>query len=482
MNQSAIGTDPELRPSSSEAQPDVANRSWWSRECGGRDVMRLAMPLVISTMSWTIMNFVDRMFLLWHSSDEMAAATPAGLLVFTFMCFPLGVASFANTFVAQYEGSQNRHRVGRIVWQGVWIGVVAAPLFMLTIPFAAWVYRYSSHPPEVQLLEMSYYRISCWGAGAAISGAALSSFFTGRGQTRVVMCVDGGAAILNMLLDYAFIFGKFGASEMGIAGAAWATVISIWLKTLVFGALIFSRKYEDDYHIRRGLGFDGRLMRRLFYFGSPEGLRMFVEISALTGFLLLVGGLGHAALAATTLAFNINSVAFIPLIGMGIAVSTMVGQQLGENREHLAARATITALVISLVYTVVVAVLYLGFPNLLLKGHSLGTEAEDFADLRHTTIVLLRFVAAYCTIDAVYIIFLSAIKGAGDTRFVLVATILLAPIPVVATWVGLRYLDWGLIGCWFVLTVWVTMNGIVYGVRYWQGRWRRMRVIEPELI
>ena len=85
-------------------------------------MLALALPLVISTASWTLMNFVDRMFLLWHSPGAMAAAMPAGMLHFTMICFPLGVASYVNTFVAQYHGAGRPERIGTALWQGTRIG------------------------------------------------------------------------------------------------------------------------------------------------------------------------------------------------------------------------------------------------------------------------------------------------------------------------------------------------------------------------
>lgn len=456
--------------------------SWWTRACGGREVLSIALPLVISTMSWTLMNLVDRMFLLWHSQEEMAAAAPAGFLLFTWMCLPIGIAAYANTFVAQYYGSGNPDRIGVAVWQAVILACLVAPLFFLTIPVAEQLFRFGKHPPQVQIHELTYYRVVCVSAGAAICSAALSTYFTGRGETRVVMVVDVGAAIVNVVLDYLFVFGHAGFPEGGIEGAAWATTISQWGKTFVYFGLILVSSDARRCQVRAGMRLDNRLLGRLIYFGGPDGLRMLVEMSALTGFLMLLGRLGEQALAATTLAFNINGVAFIPLIGMGIAVSTLVGQHLGQDRVDLAARATTTALVISMAYTILMAVVYLGIPDLLLSGHAWGASAEEFGALRDVTTVLLRFVAIYCVMDAFFIIFLSAIKGAGDMQFVLLATILMAPLPVVSAWIGLRYFGWGLMGCWTVLTIWITLNGLIYAARYLQGNWRTMRVIEPELL
>ena len=211
---------------------------------------------------------------------------------------------------------------------------------------------------------------------------------------------------------------------------------------------------------------------------------MMTEVAMLTGFIIVVGKLGDLPLAATTLAFNINGIGFVPLIGIGIAVSTLVGRQLGDNNVDLAGRTASSALVIALVYTALMAVLYLGFPELLLFGHALGSggaSSPEFRELGEMATGLLRFVAVYCALDAVYIVYLGVVKGAGDTRFVFLVSLALSPVPVVASWVGIEYFGWNLNHCWIVLTAWVMLNGMVYWLRYRQGKWRTMRVVEPEL-
>ena len=90
-------------------------RYWYTRPAGGQDAIRIALPLVISTSSWTMLHFIDRMMLFWHSSDSLAAALPAGLLNFTFVCFFLGVAAYTNSFVAKYYGARRHERIGLAV-------------------------------------------------------------------------------------------------------------------------------------------------------------------------------------------------------------------------------------------------------------------------------------------------------------------------------------------------------------------------------
>ncbi|OHB66623.1 MAG: hypothetical protein A2V70_00790 [Planctomycetes bacterium RBG_13_63_9] len=455
--------------------------NWWRRPCGGREVLVLALPLVISTASWSVMNFADRMFLLWFSTRAMAAAMPAGVLYFSLICFPLGVAMYVNTFVAQYHGAGRPHRIGPVVWQGVRIGVFVMPVFLLTIPLAPTVFAIAGHEGQVACLEVIYYQILCFGAAAQVIAAAMSCFFTGRGRMRVVMVVDASAALLNVVLDYAWIFGHLGFPAMGIEGAAWATVVSQWFRVVVYWRLMMRPVHWERYQLVAGRRFDAALLRRLLRFGGPNGLQFFVEVSAFAMFILLVGRLGENAMAATTLAFNVNNLAWVPMLGMGIALTTMVGQQLGRNRPDLAARATWTAFWMAQAYLCTMAVLYVAVPDLFLLGHASGTTPQQFTELRNVTVVLLRFVAAYSLLDAINIIFVSAIKGAGDTRFVLLVSTVMSPVPVAATWLGIVYLDWGLLWCWAVVTAWVCALAIVYLARFLQGRWRMMRVIEPPI-
>jgi MATE family multidrug resistance protein len=457
-------------------------KGWWTRPCGGSEVFRLAIPLIISTASWTVMNFIDRMLLLWHSNEEMAAAMPAGMVHFAVVCFPLGVAQYVNTFVAQYHGAGRPERIGPAVWQGARFGLFCIPIYLAMIPLAPWLFRISGHEPLLASLESVYFQTAAFGAGAEIIAAAMAAFFTGLGRNRVVMVIDSLASLMNAVLDYAWIFGHFGFPEWGIEGAAWATVVSLWFRVFAYFAWMMLPRYRHAHQLWHGRHYDGAIFRRLLRYGGPNGLQLLVEIAGFTLFLLLVGNLGPQPLAATTLAFNVNLLAFMPMLGLGVALSTMVGQQLGRNDPKLAARATWTSLWMAEIYMGVMAAVYVLLPEVILMGHAAGTTHQQFDELRATTIVLLRFVAAYCLFDALNVIFVSALKGAGDTRFIMLTSIFVTPLPLVAAWIGICYYNAGLLWCWTTMTIWVCALGIIYISRFLQGHWRHMRVIEPELI
>ncbi len=471
-----------------------APTSWWARPCGGREVVQLAFPLVVSTISWTLMNFIDRTFLTWFDKDAMAAAMPAGAVSFSAICLPMGVASYVGTFVAQYNGSKQYHKMGLIVWQGVWLAVAAVPLFFLLHQLAPALFSGVGHPEGIANYEIVYFRALQFGAPAVVIAAATSGFFSGREETSVIMKVDASTSLLNVVLDYLWIFGYFGFPQMGIVGAALATVVSSWIRVFIYLALMFRRDRDSvdvaestdrsaneitgQFGVRADCRFDWPMMTRLIRYGGPNGLQMFIEMSAFSAYLLLVGTLGTTELAATTLAFNVNQIAFVPLLGLGFAVSILVGNQIGKQRPDLASRATFTTLTIALGYGLVMAALYWLVPGAFLVLHELGADAEEFAEIRDMTVILLRFVAVYCIVDAGLIVFASAIKGAGDTKFVLIAAMIMSPIPVILGWIGIHRWNWTINHFWVLITIWIFAQGLVYFGRFMQGKWRTMKVVE----
>jgi len=453
--------------------------TWWSRPCGGREVLNIALPLMISTGSFAVMLFADRMFLLWHSPAEMAASMPAGTLYWAVLCFPLGIVGYANSFVAQYHGARRADRIGAVTWQAFRIGMLTVPLYLCLIPLAPLLFHAAGHEPPVRDYEIVYFQVLMWGAGAAVVSEALSAFFTGRGVTRVVMWVNVAASLLNVLLDYLWVFGYLGFPEMGITGAAWATVASVWFKLGVLWWLMHRPAERQEFQLERR-ELDWPLLKRLLYYGTPSGLQLVVEAGGFTIMMLAMARFGETAMAATTLAFNVNMVAFVPMVGVAIAVSTLVGQQLTQGRPDLAARATWTALLLALAYNLPFAVGYVAVPRMFMVGHAAGLEAAEFAEIETLAVFLLRFVAAYCLFDATQILFSAAIKGAGDTWFVLGNTFVAAASAVLIGLVGTR-LGGGLIWWWIVITGWLCLLGVTFVARFLQGKWQQMRIIEPDL-
>ena len=269
---------------------------------------------------------------------------------------------------------------------------------------------------------------------------------------------------------------------MGVAGAAWATNATLWIKAAIYVVLLLRRHNQLEFGAREGLRLDRALCRRLLSFGFPSGAQMQLDVLGFTAFVMLVGRIGAAEFEATSLAFSISTLAFMPVWGIGMAGSILVGQRLGENQPQLAERSTHTALQVALTYMGCVSLLYLIVPDAFLYGFFLYADySPELRDQVYAMAVnLLRFVAAYNMFDAVLMVFVNALKGAGDTRYILKASFVMAIALAVLTWTSVEELHWGIYPCWALVTAWVWVFGVIFWLRFRGGKWKSMRVIEQD--
>ncbi len=452
----------------------------WNAEGGYCQLLTIAFPLILSTGSWSLQHFVNGIFLTWYSPEAVAAATPAGLLSFTLMTPFIGTAGYISTFVAQYSGAQRPARIGPTVWQGLYASLGGALLMALLIPLADPLFRLVGHAPAIQDLEIAYFRILCMGAFPAIASPALAGFFSGRGATWPVLWVNLLTAVVNIALDYFLIFGAGIFPRLGIVGAANATNVAATVGMLAYGFLVIRGEHAHRYRILTGWRLEPALFSRLIRFGLPSGVQFFLDMAGFTVFLLIVGRLGTVSLAATNIALNINTLAFMPMIGLGMAVSILVGQELGRNDPGLAERCVGSGLRLTLLYMGVVATLYLSTPGLFLAPYGLYADPEAFEEIRRLSVILLRFVAIYSLFDALSIVYAAGLRGAGDTWIVMyLMGGLSLGVLIVPGYVAIEILGGGILTGWTIATVYVCLLGLAFWLRFRSGRWRSMRVIEP---
>jgi MATE family multidrug resistance protein len=454
-------------------------RERWRRPGGGGELLRLAWPLIVSNGFMTLQLTIDRVFLSRLSSDDVAAAMPAVMIFWTVFALPQNTAAYVTTFVAQYVGAERPHRVGAVVWQALYFSVAAGVAFLALWPLAPWLMGLGGHSPNLQALETTFFRCLCWAALPGLLVATTSGFFAGRGSSGTVMLINAVGFVVNAWLDYALIFGNLRFPALGIAGAGWATVAGNTAAAAIGLGLMFGARRRDEYQMLAGWRFDAALMRRLLRFGLPSGFQWALDGLAFSVFVILVGKLGSAELAATSIAVTLNLLAFLPTMGLGQAVAVLVGQRLGEERPDLAERSTWTGFGLAWVLMTGVALSYVLVPDLLLEVFRTQEEAATSWEAVAVLVpVLLRFVAIYCLFDSMNLIFSFALRGAGDTRFVTMAALGLSwPLMVLPAWAA-WYFDWGLYWAWTFASAYIIVLGFVLLARFRRGRWRTMRVIE----
>lgn len=452
----------------------------WSRPNGYRDVLAISLPLVASMGSITLMQFTDRVFLANYSVDAIAAALPAGIVSFTSLSFFMGVANYTNAFVAQYTGARAFHRVGASVWQGIYFSLLSAILLACLFFVSGTLFDFIGHSPHIRSLEVTYFNILILGAGLVVLGSAMACFYTGRGLTRTVMLVYMAGATVNIPLDYCLINGVGPFPELGIVGAAIATVAASATIVLAFGLLILSPTNRARFGTWEKRAFDKDLFRRLLRFGMPSGIQFFLEIFGFTFFIQMVGRLGDLELAASNIVLSIETLAFLPMVGFHIGTATLVGQAVGRSRPEDGVYSTTSALHITLAYMMLIASLFVLAPEPLLSlFRSSETTPEQYAGIMDLGVILLRFVAVFCFFDGLNLIFSGAIKGAGDTRFIMWAIAALSlGVMIIPIYVAVEVLKAGIYTAWILVTFYVCALGVAFMLRYRQGKWKTMRVIE----
>ncbi|MGD9136787.1 MAG: MATE family efflux transporter [Desulfobacterales bacterium] len=445
-----------------------------------REVLRVSMPLVISMTTTVVMTFTDRVFLANYSIDAIAAALPAGIISYVFLVFFADTAGYANVIVAQYTGAGTLHRVGNALWQAIYFALIAW-LLMAGLSFAAApLFRWVGHSAEVQQLEVIYFRVLCLGSGIHVIGMSFSSFFTGRGVTRPVMIIYIIAMLVNVPLDYALINGIWIFPELGMMGAALATVFSWASATLMLGVMVFARENDRTFKTRKNYQFDSDLFRRLLRYGVPSSLQFSLDVLAFGFFVLMVGRVGKVELVVTNIAIALDSVSFRPLSGFALGTSTLVGQALGRNRPDEAVDAARATMVIVASYITVFILAYTLIPQPLLEiFRPRDISPEDFTAIKGMGVVVLRFVAAYLLLDGLYMISTAVLKGAGDTRFVMwsmgVLSIFGMMLPV---YIGIEYFGRGIYFAWACTVFFLFQLAAVTYWRFYKGKWKTMRVIE----
>ena len=386
---------------------------------GATELLRLAWPLILSNSFWALQIFMERVLLGWAGGDQVGAALATAILFWTPMALFQNTSNYATTFVAQYTGAGRPRRVGPVVWQSLYFSLAAGVVFLAMASAAETVVAWVGHSPHLQVLEAPYFRCLCFAAPSFLIIASAVSFFAGRGDSRTVLLINAVGLVVNAATAWTLIFGRFGFPPLGIVGAGLATVTGGSTSALLALILLFRRRYRAEFGTIAGWRFDPALFARLMRFGLPNGIGAALDTLGLALFTLFIGRMGDAELDATSVAFALNMVTFLPLIGIGQAVEILVGRRLGENDPATAARSTWAGVVCALLIAGVAAAAYVCFPVPMAElFHSEGPQWER---VRAMAPPLLRFVAVYCLFDAMGLVFSCALRGAGDTRFVTIA-------------------------------------------------------------
>lgn len=455
------------------------------------EMARIALPSVVTMTSYTLMQFIDTLMVSRITPADpvyVAAQGNGGMLVWQVIAAVLGIVTIINTFVSQHLGAGRPEAGPRYAWAGIYM---SAAFGLLMFPFAlAMPAIFGAYGHEGQLLELEveYGQIVAIGGGVVLAGRALHHYFFGLHRPGVVMVSAIIGNVVNIVINYALIFGHFGMPEMGVAGAAVGTVIGGVFELGIPMLVFLGPKMNRELRTRAAARCGWAPFRDIIRLGWPGGLMMANEMFCwgylMTNLLVRAGEAagedGGVHNAAGWIALRYMHMSFMPAVGMSIAVTAMIGKCMGMGRPDLAAKRAWLGLGITVAYMGAMAVVFVVFREPLVRLFVPAETSPELIDeiVRVGALVMIA-AAVFQIFDAIAIVMSAALRGAGDTVWPGLVTVGLswgclvlgghAMIAIVP--------HWGSVGPWIGAAAFIIILGVVLLVRFMIGDWRKIDVV-----
>jgi len=429
----------------------------------------LGLPLVGSHVAQMSITLIDTLMLGWYDVDALAAQVLAGTMFFVFFIFGSGFAWAVMPKVAQAEGANDERGARRTTRMGLWasimFGVAVMPLFLWAEP----VLLALGQTPELAAMGADYLAIAGWGIFPALMVMTLKSFLAALEKTQAVLWITVAAVFANALVNYALIFGNWGAPELGIVGAAWASLVVQVLSFVLIVAYAQIATPEHQLFVRFWRA-DWEAFGEVFRLGWPIGITALAEVGLFAASSVMMGWLGTLPLAAHGIAMQVISLAFMVHLGLSNAATVRAGRAYGRGDISGLRHGAYTVFAMSVVVAVVAVVIFLTIPEVLLSAFLDPTD-PDAPAVMAIGVGLMAAAALFQLVDAAQVMALGVLRGVQDTRVpMLIAGVAYWVIGVPASYVLGISLGYGGVGIWLGLALGLAVAAVLLIWRFlrWQ--------------
>ncbi|MBT71761.1 MAG: MATE family efflux transporter [Gammaproteobacteria bacterium] len=437
--------------------------------------------MVVSQGAFAVMIFTDRYFMSQIDPTHMAASLGGGVAVFFSFCFFSGLFSYANAMAAQYLGAGQTDKCPKVVTQGIIMTVMCSPLLVIITYFVSGIFEAMGHDPQQVELERSYYIILMMGVVVTLSKICISSYFAGIGRTYIVMVCDVCGLIINIPLCYIMVFGKLGFPALGIVGAAISTIVATVVAFLLFVAFYLGKEHREKFRVMESFKLDWGILRRFLRLGFPSGMELFLNVAAFNLFLLMFQSYGVVQGASAAIVFNWDILSFVPMMGLNIGVISMIGRFVGANDMERTNEVISAGFIMGIAYSAILATIYITFRYPLVEVFA--PPDGDFDEIRELSAFMMIGLSSYAMADAVILVSGGVLRGAGDTRWLMTASVTLHWAMLVAQYFIILVFDYGPRVSWLTFVVLLLSIAVVYVARLRGGIWRdpeRLKMVMAE--
>ncbi|MHA7943403.1 MATE family efflux transporter [Formosa sp. 3Alg 14/1] len=381
---------------------------------------QLAAPVMLGMLGHTFVSFVDNIMVGQLGTAELAAVSLGNSFMFIAMSVGIGFSTAITPIVAEADSSDDFKSGKSAFKHGLLLCTILGVLLFLIVYFAKPLMYLMKQPIEVVELAIPYLDLVAFSLIPLIIFQAFKQFSDGMSMTKYPMYATIIGNLVNVLLNYMFIFGKFGAPAYGIVGAAYGTLASRFIMVAFIWWVLKGNEKSKAYVINiKIFVLEKLMMKRIFNLGAPSAMQMLFEVAIFTSAVWLSGLLGKNPQAANQIALNLSSMTFMVATGLSVASMVRVGNQKGLKNYHELRRIAFSLFLMGTLFAVCFALMFMLLRTELPKIYVDLNDAANFADnseVVHIAANLLLAAAVFQISDSIQVVVLGALRGLQDVK------------------------------------------------------------------
>ena len=436
-----------------------------SHTAHAKALMVLGLPLIGGHLAQFLIGATDTLMLGWYGVEALAAGVLAHSVFFVLFIMGTGFAWAVMPMVAADAGDATQVR--RVTRMGLWLSMLFAAAVLPLMLFAERPLLALGQPPEVAARAADYLAIAGWGLFPALGVMVLKSYLAALERTQVVLWTTVIAALANGAVNWVLIFGRYGFPELGVEGAAIASVVVQAVSLLVLVPYALRTFPEHELFVRFWRA-DWGAFAAVFRLGWPIGLTSLAEVGLFSATAVMVGWLGAVPLAAHGIALQVATAFFMVHLGLSNAATVRAGQQLGRRDATGLARGGAVALGLSVAVAGVTMVVYLALPEPMIDLF-LDPAEPARPQIMALGVALMAVAAAFQLVDGAQVVALGLLRGLQDTRVPMVyAALAYWGVGLPASYVAGFVLGLGAVGVWLGLVIGLALAAVALLHRFWR--------------
>ena len=383
---------------------------------------KLASPVMLGMLGHTFVSFVDNIMVGQLGTAELAAVSLGNSFMFVAMSIGIGFSTAITPLIAEADSSNNFSKAKSTFKHGLFLCTIIGISMFLLLYFSKSILHsnFLDQPKEVVALAIPYLDLVAFSLIPLIIFQAFKQFSDGLSMTKYPMYATIIANIVNIILNYIFIFGKFGLPAYGIIGAAYGTLISRFIMVIYLWFLLANKERSKRFVTNiKILVLENTMLKKITSLGAPSAMQMFFEIVIFTAAIWLSGLLGKNPQAANQIALNLSSMTFMVAMGLGVAAMIRVGNQKGLLKFKELRRIAFSIFLFAVILAVAFAILFLIFRFQLPKIYvdlSDVSNLNDSIEVVNIAAKLLLIAAIFQISDSIQVVVLGALRGLQDVN------------------------------------------------------------------